>query len=1364
MDQVVVRTKQANKSTVIIYADPKARGYHDLLIKGGQFYAVYDPTTGFWKRGLDDLSRAIDDDIAKFNREYEAPEGVVAIPQYMDNMSNGAWTRYLSQLKGLADTNVQLDQKVFFNNDTPAREDYASFKEPYDLVESPIPNYEKLMSTIYDPEQRAKLEWGIGMLVDGTNVKRTHKFFVICGDPGTGKSTVLHIIEQLFHGYISYFNAKELGQGYTFATASFKDAPLIAIQTDGDLSHLYDNTLINQISGHETILVNEKGVKQYPVDLKTIMFMATNKPVKITDSQSGLIRRLIDVYPSGRTLDNEEYFQCLDNIQYELGGIASHCLKVYRRMGPNAYGSYVAKEMVARTNDIYSFLTSRLDEFVDDEPVDGYTLWRDFKNWCDEANISVSMKRDEFLYDIGNYFGDKIRKSVHGRLTNRNIKFGKFKWDKFVTDGDESEDKPMIQGSKPLVLESEESNFDAMAQDWPAQYASNNSVGNPMQPWDSVTTTLKDLDTHRLHWVMVPENHIVIDFDLKDENGEKSLEANLAAAAEYPPTYAELSKSGGGVHLHYIYDGDVTKLKPLIATNIECKVYRGKSSLRRKLSKCNDLPIAHISSGLPLKGERTMINTKEIKDEQHLRNLIRKALRKECCPGTKPSIDFICKLLDEAYESDFEYNVTDMQNDIVNFAMNSTHHADYCLKVVANMKFMSPKEDPVGTGKPENVDVLTFFDVEVFPNLFMICFKHSNKDRVETWINPPAKSVRALCTKHLVGFNNRKYDNHMLYAWGYLNYDNQQLYNLSKKIVNGDRSVMFGNAYSISYTDIYDFAAKKQSLKKWEIELGIDHHELGMPWDEPVPEKKWPLVQSYCEDDVKATEAVFNKLHEDFVAREMLANLSGLTVNDTTNQHTTRIIFGNDPNPQRQFPFPDLAKTFPGYTFDQFAPKDQKSQYRGEYPGEGGYVWVYGMENGDGPDYKSMAPSYVKDPQERLGDFRNAYQQLDLSFDEMHPDLVKKFEEMPKYPYTSWKTVPDVDSLGGIFGNIGLFDVASMHPSSLEAMNFFGDYTQRFSEIKQARIAIKHKDLDTARDLLGGALAPYIRDGEDTKALAQALKIVINSVYGLTSASFPTKFNDAASGSMNRNKDNKVAKRGALFMILLKHRVQELGYTVVHIKTDSIKVADADEFIAAFITDFGHRYGYDFELEAIYDRMCIVNKSTYIAHEAYGEDAGKWTATGLQFQVPYVFKTLFSHEPIEFKDMCETKSVQTAIFLDFNEGLPEGEHRYSFVGKVSAFSPVRPGLGGGELLRSAPDGTYASVTGAKGWRWMESSILRDNHHTDWVDRRYYYDQCDVAIDTINQYGSYGDFVDLGTPYISENEDSNEMLRRLVDGQ
>ena len=143
----------------------------------------------------------------------------------------------------------------------------------------------------------------------------------------------------------------------------------------------------------------------------------------------------------------------------------------------------------------------------------------------------------------------------------------------------------------------------------------------------------------------------------------------------------------------------------------------------------------------------------------------------------------------------------------------------------------------------------------------------------------------------------------MLYA-ALIGYTPAQLFDLSNKIIN-EKNGFFGEAYNISYTDIYDFAAKKQSLKKWEIELNIHHQELGLPWNKPVDESLWPKVAEYCQNDVIATEAVFHHLKGDFTARKILADLAGMTVNDTTNSLTTRIIFGKERKPK--LVYTDLA-------------------------------------------------------------------------------------------------------------------------------------------------------------------------------------------------------------------------------------------------------------------------------------------------------------------------------------------------------------------------------------------------------------------------------------------------------------------------
>jgi len=214
-------------------------------------------------------------------------------------------------------------------------------------------------------------------------------------------------------------------------------------------------------------------------------------------------------------------------------------------------------------------------------------------------------------------------------------------------------------------------------------------------------------------------------------------------------------------------------------------------------------------------------------------------------------------------------------------------------------------------------------------------------------------------------------------------------------------------------------------------------------------------------------------------------------------------------------------------------------------------------------------------------------------------------------------------------------------------------------------------------------------------------------------------------------------------MIDLKHAVQAQGFKVAHIKTDSIKIPDANQYIIKFVQDFGKKYGYTFEHEATYDKLCLVNDSVYIAKYKEGE----WTATGAQFAQPYVFKTLFSKEPIIFEDLCETKTVSTALYLDLNESLAEGEHDYRFVGKAGAFCPIKPGFGGGILLREK-EGKYYAASGTKGYRWAEAEVVKLLEKEDTIDHQYYISLVNAAVKDISKYGDFEVFVGE-EPYFSE---------------
>ena len=869
----------------------------DLMIRGGDFYAVWVEERGLWSTDEDDVITMVDNALNEAGKKYQEQTGMRPDILYMRYARTGSidnWHRYCQ--KQMRDSFSMLDEKLIFSNTETNRKDYASKRLNYPLEEKEPVAWNKLMSTLYSESERHKLEWAIGSIVCGDS-KTLQKFCVLYGGPGTGKSTVLNIIEKLFDGYYSVFDAKALGStSNAFALEAFKNNPLVAIQHDGDLSKIEDNTRLNSVVSHELMTVNEKFKSTYANRFKCFLFMGTNKPVKITDSKSGLIRRLIDVTPSGNKLSPKEYKTVMKQIDFELGAIANHCQEVYLA-DPDYYNDYIPVSMLGASNDFYNYVVDSYHIFKEENGVTLKAAWEMYKQYCEDAKVAYPLSLRPFKEELKNYFEDYYERFNTSDGSRVRSYYSGFK--SSIFDDVTVEEKPK-ETLKLIHFENRESIIDKMCSDCLAQYAT--TGGTPMKAWDKVKTTLAALDTKRLHYVKVPENHIVIDFDIPDENGEKCYARNLEEASKWPATYAELSKSGKGIHLHYIYTGDVTKLSRIYEPYVEVKVYTGGSALRRMLTKCNDLPVATISSGLPLKGEDKMVNFEAIKSEKGLRTMIMRNLNKEYHPNTTPSVNFIHKILEDAYNSGLKYDVSDMYNPVLKFAMNSTHQAKECMRKVDDMKFKSdePSEPIVNDEAP-----IVFYDIEIFPNLFIVCWKLAGNDKpVVKMINPKPREIEELLKFRLIGYNNRRYDDHILYA-RLLGYTNERLYKLSQKIISGDKNAFFSEAYNLAYTDVYDFSSKKQSLKKWEIELGIHHQELGLPWDQPVPEEMWSKVAEYCINDVVATEAVFNEIQGDWTARQILAELAGMPVSSSTNSLTTRIIFGKEKNPK--LVYTDLA-------------------------------------------------------------------------------------------------------------------------------------------------------------------------------------------------------------------------------------------------------------------------------------------------------------------------------------------------------------------------------------------------------------------------------------------------------------------------
>lgn len=319
----------------------------------------------------------------------------------------------------------------------------------------------------------------------------------------------------------------------------------------------------------------------------------------------------------------------------------------------------------------------------------------------------------------------------------------------------------------------------------------------------------------------------------------------------------------------------------------------------------------------------------------------------------------------------------------------------------------------------------------------------------------------------------------------------------------------------------------------------------------------------------------------------------------------------------------------------------------------------------------------------------------------------------------------------GIWTDVALLDVESMHPTSAIELDYFGPYTQQLADMKQTRLYIKHGELDKAAAMFDGKIKKYVENKSEAKSLSNALKLVINSIYGLTSAKFYNKF------SQKLNVDNIVAKRGALFMITLMHEVEKQGYVVAHIKTDSIKIPNADEKIINFVHEFGKKYGYNFELEKTYRRLVLLNKAVY-AGEYLKEDPNDpslnkwaWEFTGGIMLEPFVQKTLFTHQELADQEFRQIKEVSAG-----KDGTPAAI--YLGDKRVGRFAGVYPSITGTDMWRITepkepgvePKKGHVSGTKGYGWRlWSEYKGKED------VDMEYYYAMVEDVKKQIEKVGN-----------------------------
>lgn len=1291
MDFVRIASKQQKSNNreydVIVKPTLHFSYIKDLVCKGGSMYAFW--TGDVWSTSRDDLIASVDRMTLDKKKSLESKDPTKTIGALLMNDNDTKLMQEFDKFTGhMEQSNVIFNNRILFSDDVAEREDYSTNQLNYTPSQGETKAFDDLLGLLYEQEELEKILWFMGALLTN-NMPKIQKFMFLYGGKGSGKGTVIKIFKMLFEGYHAPIDLRTLTGTSEFATGQVKEIPLL-IDDDSDISRITNDTVLLKLTAHEPIPVNIKYKDTYETIFNGLLITASNQRFQVRNVDSGITRRAIVVEPTSYTHSAEAYFNLMGRIPFELPHIAQKAMDHFNEKGAYYYEDYMDIAMAEATDYIFSFVRDNAVQMGDQVTLKRVSAL--FKLYLDDLGYDTKGYKRRIKNEMQRYYRNFYNKTTIDGEQVRNLFTGlrselifpeltdaeraqRFPVSSSRPDGSDIEDDERAgsntTGERLRMVEAGDDIFKHYARSFQAQYANNS--GSPISKWDDVTGMLGELDTSKLHFVRMPANHIVIDFDLKGISGEKDLQRNIDAASKFPETYAEISKSGQGIHLHYTYAGDISKLAALYDDDIEIKKFTGKSSLRRQFTYSNGVKIAHISTGLPYKereGVKVYENVGEIVwDEKKVRKSIIGNLEKKYHANTKPSIDFIAHILEEALKEDIKFDVKDLKQAVLIMAMQSSNNKEYCIQQVNKMIFSNlpdsfespePKSDTMVSKIIPNEE-LYFLDLEIYPNLFVICYRNFDNSIRRSYINPSVEEVERMLELPFVGFNCRGYDNHIMYG-ALIGKSIIELYNQSQGIIERkDKHAKYYVANELSYADIYEYSTKKQSLKKWQIELNIKHDEMEIPWDQPVPEHLWDRVVEYCFNDIDSTYETFLATQDDYLARCILAELSESPINTKTQDHAAQFLFGDERRPQDKFIYTDLSETFPGYQYDKFK---NKSTYLGEVPSEGGYVY----------------------------------------------------------------------SKPGVYECVAVLDIASMHPTSAVVMNYFGEYTQRYADLMTTRLHIKHGDFDKAREMFGGVLKPYLEDESNAKSLSFALKIIINIVYGMSSAKFDNKFKHPD------NIDNIVAKRGALFMVLLKHEMTERGIELIHTKTDSVKVVAPSEKDIQWIMDFGTKYGYTFELEHIYKRIALVNKSTLIAeYHDDRKDKDIWEAVASQFADPYVYKTLFSNEDLLDEDFAVTKEVKKSkIFM--------GDRH---VGRLIRMYASKTG----EVVESRNDeGKVSAVSGTKGYLWKEFSEFTDKSDIDFA---YYNSLIDNAVNSIHKVGDESIMIDNHLYWTEETKEAKQ---------
>jgi hypothetical protein len=596
---------------------------------------------------------------------------------------------------------------------------------------------------------------------------------------------------------------------------------------------------------------------------------------------------------------------------------------------------------------------------------------------------------------------------------------------------------------------------------------------------------------------------------------------------------------------------------------------------------------------------------------------------------------------------------------------------------------------------------LWVYDCEVFPNAFLAVFSDGREWRSFTDRELPqlARFV-ADPALALAGFNNHAYDDLLLrHIVAHPKAIAAELHRLSLRIIDpqndedeqANTTLQYGDtpwAYSI---DVFQLLNGHGSLKEWCCREGFPSVvECPAPFDQSLADDQLEEVARYCRNDVYAAMLLLARRWHLVRLRTTVAERFDLG---------DRVYTLSEPQ-LAQHTFLTLHRRRTGQAVRQVKVAAQTNPDN--------------LSGAHGLDLLiSRRVAFATEPFQRLlaglkaGRLVGEREGLAWS---LHVPEVDLAHPLPLAGTAFALGIGGLHSVDepGIFtedAEMALIDldVTSYYPAIIITEGLFPrqlgpEFVVDLARLRDQRVAAK-------------------RSGD--KATADALKIVINSIYG--------KLNDHYSPLRSAVDAHRVTLNGQLLLLMLIERLHQAGARILSANTDGVTAqwrrAEAERELPDLVSDWQARTGMELE-RTDYQRLCRRDVNSYVALDAHGKVKAKGAFTsesgkgdGIAIKRAAVAHLLHGTDPAAAID---AESEPTA-FLFYQRAKNGGElwHGEERLGGIARWYATRDGE---PIRRRNPDGSWAIIPHGHAARlaldvsgWTRAALAG-------LDRRHYVDE------------------------------------------